>query len=403
MVEFIFYRPSDGAAVADLSASVAHFEYSAGLNGDFSGEAEVEIDINDVAVNDFLKTVKENSHYLTVKFNNQRHGAIVSAISLKENIYTVEFIGFMGYMEKIIAYPSHRRISGSKTVTVKKDDRSFVKTLYADTSIGLFYGLMRELSIVMSADGYRVPFDLSAILAAISAEDFSGSTWQRTYRLNGLDLTDMRSALDDSLKEGDFVLHVGVSTSNGFRWILSPAKTHATGRSLAAGSYFDGELMPGESIARSASYVAGTDVFGNELVSRAAMDSTVAYSSHIADGKQQDVRNLQNYNLLEVQSTQNSRHQVKFSTFNDDVALNEKVTIDMDYAGQYVAVINDVSVSGTVVTYTGQVVEVEANGIIPGLRRASNAVKSLFNRGTVAKKQSNAALRRVNRGTGFRS
>ena len=397
-IELTVYHPKTYQLVADLSSDVVNFSFSVGIMGDVGGNVLVELTTNNKAL---ITSMRENSHFLVVSAGEQRHGVIIESISIRNGIATINFTGFMGYMDKVHALPSHKAGLGKMARTVGDTDKSWSKNFYSDSSAGIVYGLLHNLEKSMKKDGYNAPYDATPLLSSVGNISWM-TRWEKSYRVNGLDLSSVKSAIDSALDDGS-VLSVGIDTSNGFKWKIGLLTKH-TVWSLGKDGYSNGEVNEGESINRTTSWAVGTDTLGRDTISRLPVNNSVAYSSYFAEGKPEGNKNIVGYNESAARAMVNSNLQVDFDMFNDRINVSDKVTIDMGILGVYTIVINQMTVEATTYSYTGQVIEVDSAGIVPGIRKATNTVRNVLYRPLhSAQKSASAALRRIRRSTGVRT
>lgn len=398
-IEFTVYHPKNYQLVADLSPYVVNHDFTAGLNGDFSGESMIEVTSSN---KNLLLSMKENSHFLVVSAGTQRFGAVVNSTSIRHGVMTVNYVGFLDYMDKQNAEPAHKSGVSYFSKKVGENDRSWVKTFYADNGVGMLYSVLFNHSQVITAYGYTPSFSITNLASGIST--VTTFPWRHTYRINALDLTTMRSAIESILNMDGTIMTADVSTSNNiFKWNIGYILSHRTIQ-IKKGSYFNEDVNEGESINRSASWAVGTDINGNEMIARYFGNSDVAFTTYNAEGKPEGHKDIQRYNISSAKKMVNSNQQVSFSMYADDVKIGDKATIDLGILGVYKVVVNEMSCSGERFDYTSQVIEVDSQTVINGIRKAVNPAKDwIFNPLNAAKKQSTAALRRIRRSTGVRS
>lgn len=398
-IELTVYHPKTYELVADLSSDVVNHDFTAGLNGDFSGESMIEVKSSNKSL---LLSMKENSHFLVVSAGNQRFGAIINSTSIRHGVMTVNYIGFLDYMDKQNAEPAHKAGVDYFSKKVGENDRSWVKTFYADNGVGMLYSVLFNHRQVITSYGYTPCFTITKLAAGIRTD--RTFPWRHTYRINALDLTTMRSAIESILNMDGTIMTADVSTSNNiFKWNIGYVSSHRSIQ-IKKGTYFNEDVNEGESINRTASWAVGTDINGNETIARYSVNSDVAFTAYNADGKPEGHKDIQSYNRSSARKMVNSNQQVSFSMYSDSVKVGDKATIDLGVLGVYKVVVNEITCSGDRFDYTSQVIEVDSPTVVEGIRKAVNPAKDwIFNPLNAAKKHSTAALRRIRRSTGVRS
>lgn len=396
MVEFRLYHPKTYQLVSDLSSDVVDFQYTVGVNGDAGGTALVEITVENKAI---IQALRENSHFISFGLN-QRFGAVVDKVALRDGIAKVTFIGFMGYMDKQNAEPAHKSGQSTFSTKVGEKDKSWAKTFYADNAAGLVYALLHNHIQVIRSYGYTEPFTISRLAPAIELAGVQD--WQRTYRVNGLDLTTMRAAIDSAMNDGSLMLDINVNTSSGFKWDIGYQSAH---RSIAIDQNMlkNVTVNEGESINRSAAWAVGSDVDGLDTIARLAADPNVAFSTYNAEGKAEGHKNIARYNAESAKAMQNSNLQVNFDYHTDLLQVGDKTSVDLGVLGSYTIVITEMSIAGVEVSYVGQVVEVDSPTVIAGLRKATSRRSEIVKPLASAYRLSQNAMRKVSRPTGRRS
>lgn len=349
-----FYSAQTLAPVKNLDEDVLNISYTGGLNGSFNGFVEVE---ETPGNKDFLQGLKENSHYMKIGLD-KIFGAVVESTSNNESGVVINFIGAYDYFSKIDGGPSHRAVY--TTVVADENDNSNIKIFYSDSTVGILYEVLRNLSESMSIRGFNSSlFQYGALRNHIITAPSSGK-WDRSYRINGLETPTLKEVFDDIFNDsGMDLLRIRVSDnlSENFSFIfevVSSANIYTI--SEASDDVFDVAEEAGQPIRRAFSIAKGTNLKDKSVVERVNFDNTVAYSSSIVSAPQERsgaIRRLAEGNALSEFSNEGV---LNFSSFKDTYDVLDYIYLSSPAMGKTISgFITEKNLEGEVFTYRVQI------------------------------------------------
>lgn len=341
------------AHVADLSSDVINMSYTIGLNGSASGNITVE---RTAANASLLNSLGENSHFLRFGLS-EVYGGIVEAVSRDKNVYTIEIAGFYEYLAKIDAVASH--LASSLKIIAEDSDNYAVKIFYADSPMGILYELLVNLDDTMAARGFTSFFDYSNLLSHITSDP--SIEWQRSYRLNSLEVPSMQQVLTDVMEDyGMELLDIRTSTSFTAPFkITFSVKTSGEAIVLdeAKDSVFSVESESADVERRAFSIMKGTNLKDKSQVSRTVWRDDVAYSSTMASSPAERSGAITRLASENAQNLDAGDGTLTFSSYDDNLTVLDYVSIGSDRMDTVTGLIVEKSVEGTVVSYTIQIGE----------------------------------------------
>lgn len=390
----------DRPFVRELNVDLMGLDYTAGLHGSMSGNTVIEVQDSNES---FLKSLKENSHFLKVyKDEFEPYGCVVESAVIDKGYCTLNFIGWYEYLEKIALMVAHKANAIGEKTTVSKDDPSWSANLYSDVPLGVFEAAIDELNRMMIARGL-VPFtDASAMLSYI--ESTNAEIFARVYRVNALEFPTVKSVIDKILEDDEMdAITVSVAPGDNFKWILGVLEGYTTVTMNLDDDIRNITFEDSGDISRSHSLATGTDLEGNIVLSQIPFDSTVAYSSFIASNPADRTTAIDRINRSSMADADKRKNQVTFTVFDTSIRLQNVVELTMDDSTVTKIVITQVAVKDMDVTYTGQIVT-DTTAIVKGITKPNSQIrKEIYNPLGYAAETSKQTAFKQPGGTGWRS
>lgn len=355
MATIYFYHGKSLEFIADYSQDVINYSFTIGLNGSLKGSVTIQETSTNAT---FLSTLKENSHFIKFGLNKIYPGIIENSFKEK-GVYNITFIGCYEYLDKIDAIVSHKATITSAVAS--ESNYSYIKTFYSDSTVGVFFEALKNLTDSMTARGFNANlFDYSSIISSITS-DPNTPTFNKSYRLNSMETPTMQSVIDDILKdEGMELLEVSVNPSMlaSFKFIFtiigsSPVKT----LNESIDSVFNISFAMSDSTARAYSIAKGTDLQGSNAIERVNFDSSVAYSSLINTAPQERSNAINRVARSRRDAMIENKGNISFTSFNDDIDLLDYLTITSPKLGEYSGIIVEKNIEGAKVSFTIQLGE----------------------------------------------
>ena len=347
-----FYNGKSLAHASDQTNNIINLSYTIGLNGSVGGEVTLE---ETTTNSNFLKSLKENSHF--IKFGLVKtYGGIVESVSKNKNIYTIKFIGAYEYFDKMDAIASHKAdaMSGAAYDT----DQSFVKVFYSDSSVGILYESLRNLSESITARGYSADlFDYSNIRNSIVGNNTS--VWGRSYRLNSLETPTMRDVVEDIIGDDGmqlFRIRVSNKYTEDFMFIIEIVESsnyHTVSES--GDSVFKVRQEMNESQSRAFSTAKGTDLKDRSVIERVDFDENVAYSSLLTENPQEKSAAIRRFASSAAVTASATEGTLSFDSFSDIYDPLDYLSISSLSMAEVSGIVTEKVVEGEVITYTIQV------------------------------------------------
>lgn len=372
MAEIKFFKGKSLSYERVLEEEVINLNFNVGLHGSIDGEAEIEVTPENII---FISSLKKNSHFIKIKKNSNHYGALISSVFINNSIATINFIGFYEYMEMVIAISSGKA-SITGTSAIQETDQSWVENYYADTPLGLFYGILRNNQEVMEARGYSVNYDISQLIPYITMN--SNSEWSRSYRVNSLEAKALKSIINDILNDVEIEgIEFYVDGSNTFKWFIKPITSYEIVEiNEAEDDVFNLEF--GEDDSKSASYsvLTGTALNGDDLISTLPFNDDLAYSTFVVENPVERTSEIGRLNTQGQLNEENKGGQLSFSTYTDDIKLLSQVTISSPKLGDHTGIVNEYIIEGREVRYTMQLI----TGVVKtgGLRKPTNVGRKIM-------------------------
>lgn len=374
-MEIRFYNGKNLQIEKTISNSeIINANFTVGLHGSLNGEVIInETDNN----KNFLKSVSKLSHFIKLEKNSKIYGAIISSVFINNNTYTINIIGFFEYLEEIIAV-STRKSTVLGTSSIYNSDNSWIENYYADSPIGLFYGILKSTIEVMNDRGYSPNFDISELISHISMN--TDKEWSRSYRINSLEAKTINSIIKDILNDIEMDgLKVSVDDSNTFKWKISIVKSFTEIYiNETTDNVFNIEFGEDDSKTAAYSTLTGTALNGNDLISTLKFNNSKAYSTFVVENPVEKTSDINRLNKQGQEIEKNKNGQLSFSRYSDNIDLLNIVTINSSKMGTHTGYVTEYTIDGKKVDYKIQLF----NGTLKtaGLRKPINTSrKILFN------------------------
>lgn len=357
--------------VRELNVDLMGLDYTAGLHGSMSGNTVIEVQESNES---FLKSLKENSHFLKVyKDVFEPYGCVVESAVIDRGYCTLSFIGWYEYLEKIAMMVAHKVMAIGEKTTISKDDPSWSANIYSDVPLGVFEAVIDEINRMMIARGLTPFMDASALLPYI--ESAVTETFARVYRVNSLELPTAKSVIDKVLEDSEMdAITVSVDPGDNFKWVLGVLEGYTTVTMNLDDDIRNITFEDSGDVSRSHSLATGTDLEGNIVLSQIPFDSTVAYSSFISSNPADRTTAIDRINRSSMADADKRKQQVTFTVFDTSIRLQNVVELTMDDATVKKIVITQVAVKDSDVTYTGQVVT-DTTAIVKGITKPNSEIR----------------------------
>ena len=359
MTQFSFYHGRNLTLVdtfTDESFVSNSPSYTIGLNGSVSGFIEVETTGHE----SLISTLTENSHF--IRFcntdNSRVYGAVVSGARVNKNICHIDFVGAMEYLDKVDAIASHK--AAIESGAASNDDKSWIKTFYSDSPVGVLFEVMRNNEATMTARGYNSSlFNYRPLRDVI--ESTSDQNWERSYRLNSMEAPTLKTIINDVLGDQGmqlFRIRVSPDFKQPFSFIFEVVKS-STLRSFneATDPVFDIRREDTSTVRRAFSIAKGTDLIDRTVVERVGFNQSVAYSSSVVSSPSERSASIRRLAESDIVSKSAGSGTLSFKSYSDSVDPLDFVTIGSDLMPSVSGVVIEKSVEGQVMEYKLQVGE----------------------------------------------
>lgn len=346
-----FYTGKTLEHVRDLSSDLINISITASLNGSLGGSITIE----ETSANaTFLKSLKENSHFIKVGLD-KAYGCVVESATKNKNIWTVEVCGALEYFDKIDAIPSHK--AGLTTISADDNDYSNIKVLYSDSPLGILYEVLRNNSSSMTARGFSSSLiNYSSLLGSISSS--ASTSWSRSYRINGLETPSLKSILDDLVEDSSMPL-LAITTSQNFTnnfafvfEVIDEASAHLLDEAVDSVFEVAEDISFGGS--RSYAIARGTDLKGRSRLERVNFSSSGAYSSLTVSLPQEKSGAIRRRAIDAAASEAASEGILTFSSFEDNINLLDFVELSSAAMPVKRGMVVEKAIEGQKITYTLQ-------------------------------------------------
>jgi hypothetical protein len=374
-----FFDVFTGLPVREFEATIAtpkavtNLDYSAGLLGSLAGNGLISVD---PASESFLKSLKENSHFLKVYRDGfTPYGAIVEAGVINRGVCTVSFIGLDELFGKVDLTVAHKANAIGENTTIRKDDPSWGAQFYSDSPLGVFEAVINEFNETMIARGQRPFIKIDGILDFI--ETLPAESFARNYRLNALEFPTLKSVVDSIFEDSEMsAITVELEPGDTFGWVLGVLTSYTTVVVNVADKVRNITFEDSGDVSRSYSLATGTNLSGDTVVSKIAFDPTVAYSSFIANNPADRTTAIDRINRSALADADKRKQQVSFTVFDTRIKIQNVVELSGGTFPLTKIVITQIVVKGRDVTYTGQAVT-DAAQIVKGISKPMDEARRL--------------------------
>lgn len=395
-----FYNGRTRQYVGSYFQEVNEPSITIGLNGSITGQIMLEVTADNRS---FLQSLCENSHW--VKFGLDKvYGGVIENSIIEGSVCTVDVIGSFEYLDKVDAVASHK--AAVESGVAPEDDHSWVKVFYGDSPVGVLHEVMRNLQSSMAARGFDGNlFDYSNL--RFHTVDSGGVEWERSYRVNSLEVPSVKTVIEDVLQDDGmqlFRIRVSSSVTDPFQFIMevvTSADVHNVDE--ATGHVFDIKRSGGDVKRRSFSIAKGTDLEDRSRVERVSFDGGVAYSSlmtAVPKERSGAIRRTAEASAL----AEGSRHGIVSLTSEHDVYDPlDFIMLDASAGGLVTqGIITEKVIDGRKITYTVQEGDAPSfNGAL--VKPAGIERKIIFNPLRTAGMVAGVAANRMENSTGWMS
>lgn len=371
MANVRFYNPRTYNFVRQFDSELVDAAITAGLHGSLGGKIMLEVTPANTA---FIDSLHENSHFLAISVDeHSTYGAVIESAIVNKGICTVELRGFYEYLGIIPFISSHKMNAMGESTVIPDSDPSWTKYFYSSSPVGLLYDILMNLAEMQVASGYAPFFD--AELLRRYAEENASEEWAKSYRLNSTEFPSTASIVDDIFKDTDLgQLKVTVNAGDRFQWVLDIADTYSI---VAIAEAYDAvkevTFEPGDTVSRTFSYAVGTNLQDQQIISKQDFDSDVAFSGYVSDAPADRTSAIERINYSSRADAEKKGAQISFKTFDTSIQLLDAVSIGGTYLETKFAVVTQIAIEGTEVTYTGQCVT-DASTVVKNLRKPTGDV-----------------------------
>lgn len=325
-----FYHGKTRSHVASFTEDVLEVDLTPSLNGRLSGILTIQ---ERQGTKSFLEAIRENSHFVKVGVDHV-YGGVTQAAVVEQGIWTIEIIGCYEYLEKIDLVSSHK--AGVTSGVSGGDDYSWIKLFYADSSLGILYEVLVNLSQSMVERGYNSSlFDYTNLRSNLVSTGVV--EWGRSYRLNSLEVPTVQSVIEDILQDDGmelFRIRVTPTVMEDFRFIMEVVPS-ASVHSISEATSRIGEISrdTGAPVRRAFSIARGTDLRDNSRVERRTFDSNVAYSSMVTSVAQERSGAIGRQATTAASAELGRLGTFSFTSLEDDYDLLDYIILDASAGG----------------------------------------------------------------------
>jgi hypothetical protein len=368
-----FFDSKTHLIVKELTVDVKGLDFTAGLHGSLSGNATIKVK---AASESFLRSLKENSHFMTVHRDGfTPYGAVVEAAVINKGVCTLNFIGLYEFLDKMELMAAHKANAISSNTTIKKDDPSYLMQFCSDSPIGVFHSIVSELNETIVARGLLPFIDVGSLESFIDST--TSETFARVYRLNALEFPTVKAVIDKIFEDLEMdAITVDVLTGDTFGWVLGVLDSYNTFTISIDDKVRNITFEDSGDVSRSYSLATGTNLSGDTVVSKIDFDPAVAYTSFIANNPADKTSAIDRINRSSMADADKRKSQISFTVFNTAIRIQNVVEMTGPDFPLKKIVITQISVQNRNVTYTGQIVT-DTSAIVKGITKPTNEARRM--------------------------
>jgi hypothetical protein len=359
-----FIREFTGAELGPL-------DYTPGLHGSCPGTGSIRVRPDS---ENFLNTLKENSHFMKVsKDGYEEHGVVVKNAVINRGRLNLRFGGWSEFMETQELMAAHKANSIGEYTKVNKDDPSWSVNFASDSTIGVFYLLLKEQNKTIAARGLKTFMEIGDLLSYVDSSN--SETFSKVFRLNSIEVPTFKSVMDKVFEDNEMdAITVKLKEGDTFGWTIGVLTSYNTIVLNVADGVRNITFEESDDVSRSYSLATGTDLSGDTVLSKINFDGSVAYSSYIATNPSDKTTAIDRINRSSMADADKRKEQISFTVFNTMIGIQDVVELYGTNFPLKKIVITQMNVNGREVTYTGTVVT-DTTTIVKGISKPTSELR----------------------------